>query len=88
VLPVGAWIIAVGPKGSTDVYAPRRDTVDFTMQVTVDGDRLTFGPSPACSSPGTYTWRATERALTLSDADDTCSARSAAFTGTWRRPRG
>ena len=87
VLPLGAWTIDVGRKGSTDVYAPRRDSVDFTMQLTVDGRRLTFGPAPACTSPGTYTWRATERRLTLADAEDTCSVRAAAFSGTWTRGR-
>jgi hypothetical protein len=87
VLPLGTWTIDVGRKGTTDVYAPRKDSVDFTTQLTVDGRRLTFGPFPACTSPGSYAWRVAERRLILADADDTCSARAAAFVGTWTRGR-
>ena len=84
-IPLGVWRAEIGRKGTMDVYAPRNATVDFSPQVTADGQRLTIGTSPVCSSAGTYTWRATERRLTLAVADDTCGARAAIFDGTWLR---
>jgi len=85
--PVGVWSMDVGRNGATDVYAPRKKTVDFTVQLTVDGRRLTAGEVPVCSSAGTYTWRATERRLTMAPVEDTCSARESLFGGTWTRMR-
>ena len=86
-LPLGVWSIDVGRKGATDVYAPRKDSVDFTMDLTVDGRRLTAGTAPLCTSTGTYTWRATGRRLTMALVEDTCSPRAALFGGTWTRMR-
>ena len=85
--PIGVWSLDVGRKGATDVYAPRKKTVDFTVQLTVDGRRLTAGEVPICSSAGNYTWRATERRLTMAPVEDTCSPRESLFGGTWTRMR-
>ena len=86
-LPQGAWRLEIGRKGSTDVYTPRTQTVDFTMQLAVDGRQLTLGPVPICASTGTYTWRASGRHFTLAGGKDTCSARTELFEGTWTRER-
>ena len=84
--PLGVWKIDVRRR-AVDVYAPRRRGVDFTMQLTVDGRRLTVGTAPVCSSTGTYTWRATGRRLTMAPVEDTCSPRESLFGGTWTRMR-
>lgn len=86
-VPEGAWRIEVGRKGSTDVYIPRTQKVDFTMQLGTDGRRLTLGPVPLCQSTGMYTWRASGQHLRLAVANDPCSVRAGVFEGTWTRAR-
>ena len=85
-IPIGVWRADIGRK-AMDGYAPRTDTVDFSPKLAVEGDRLTIGTSPACTSAGSYTWRATERRLTLAVTEDTCAVRAAIFGGDWTRQR-
>jgi hypothetical protein len=85
-IPLGVWRLDVA-KRAMDVYAPRNDTIDFTMQLSVDGRRLTVGPAPACTGAGTYTWRASDRRLRLAVVEDACTLRASLFEGAWTRAR-
>jgi hypothetical protein len=85
--PVGTWRFDVDEEGLVDVYNPGMSGVDFSTEFAVSGDRLTVDSVPVCpGTRGRYTWRATNRALTLTVAKDKrCAARAALFGGTWRR---
>jgi hypothetical protein len=85
--PLGTWRMVVDRAGAVSVYLPGTDTVDFTTQFAVKGQRLTIDSVPVCpGTKGRYTWRASAKALTMTVVDDqACTARAALFGGTWTR---
>ena len=49
---------------------------------------LIIASVPVCTARGTYSWKASGRALTLKAiADQQCGPREALFTGVWKRTK-